>query len=124
MVMIYRARWKSHEWPTRDLSIPEVGPYLCDENKIVPTQVMGLYAFLNLAPNLDVHSAPYDRPFCALYETPECTYRSIHVDKDFVCLNKFWVLSQHLSKNLQSLRHRRNCVQNYGMTEHRMKFNT
>ena len=79
--MIYRARWKSHECPTRDLSIPEVGPYFSDENKIVPTQISSLYAFLTLAPNLDVYSAPYDLHFCALYETPGCTYRLIHVYK-------------------------------------------
>ena len=29
MAMIYRAPWKSHECPTRALSIPEVEPYLC-----------------------------------------------------------------------------------------------
>ena len=49
MAMIYRAPWKSHECPTGDLSIPEVEPYLCDENKIVPTGVTKLYAFLILA---------------------------------------------------------------------------
>ena len=32
MAMIYRAIWKSHECPTRDLSIPEVLSYLSDEN--------------------------------------------------------------------------------------------
>ena len=103
--MIYRAIWKSHEYPTRDLSIPEVVPYLCDENKIAPTQISSLYAFLTLAPSLDVHSAPCYLHFCALYETPGCTYQLIHVDKGFVCLNKSWVLSQHLSKNLQSRGH-------------------
>ena len=36
--MIYGARWKSHECPIRELSIPEVVPYLSDENKILPTQ--------------------------------------------------------------------------------------
>ena len=36
---IYRARWKSHECPTRDLSISEVVPYFSDENKIVSTQI-------------------------------------------------------------------------------------
>ena len=49
MAMIYRAPWKSHECPTGDLSIPEVEPYLCDENKIAPTQISSLYAFLTLA---------------------------------------------------------------------------
>ena len=49
MAMIYRAPWKSHECPTRALSIPEVESYLCDENKIVPTQISSLYAFLTLA---------------------------------------------------------------------------
>ena len=105
-VVIYRARWKSHECPTRDLSIPEVEPYLCDENKIAPTKISSLYAFLTSAPSFNVHSAPCYLHFCALYETPGCTYRLIHVDKGFVCLNKSWVLSQNLSKNLQS--HRRN----------------
>ena len=47
--MIYGARWKSHECPTRALNIPEVEPYLCDENKIAPTQISSLYAFLTLA---------------------------------------------------------------------------
>ena len=124
MAMIYRAPWKPHECPTGELSIPEVLPYLCDENKIVPTQISSLYAFLTLTPTLDVHSAPCYLHFCALYETPGCTYRLIHVDKGFVCLNKFWVLSQHLSKNLQSHIHRRNCAQNYGMPAHPMEFNT
>ena len=58
MAMIYRAPWKPHECPTGELSIPEVLPYLCDENKIVPTQISSLYAFLTLTPTLDVHSAP------------------------------------------------------------------
>ena len=44
--------------PTRALSIPEVLPCLSDENKIVPTEIPSLYAFLTLAPSLDVHSAP------------------------------------------------------------------
>ena len=48
MAMIYRAPWKSHECPTRDLSIPEAGRYLRDENTMVPTKVSGLYAFLTL----------------------------------------------------------------------------
>ena len=47
--MIYRAHWKSYECPTIDVSIPEVGWYLCDENKMVPTGVTKLYAFLILA---------------------------------------------------------------------------
>ena len=65
MAMIYRAHWKSHECPTRALSIPEVEPYLCDENKIVPTEISSLYAFLTLTPTLDVHSAPCYLHFCA-----------------------------------------------------------
>ena len=72
-VMIYGARWKSHECPTRALSIPEVLPCLSDENKIVPTQIPSLYAFLTLAPSLDVHSAPCYLNFYAFYETPGCT---------------------------------------------------
>ena len=71
--MIYGARWKSHECPTRALSIPEVLPCLSDENKIVPTQIPSLYAFLTLAPSLDVHSAPCYLHFYAFYETPGCT---------------------------------------------------
>ena len=47
--MIYRALWESHECHTWDLSIPEVEPSLCDENKIVPTGFAKLYAFLILA---------------------------------------------------------------------------
>ena len=100
--MIYGARWKSHECPTRALSIPEVLPCLSDENKIVPTQISSLYAFLTLAPSLSLHSAPCHLHFCALYETPGCTYRLIHVVEGLVCLNKCSVLWQHLSKNLQS----------------------
>ena len=73
MAMIYRAPWKSHECPTGDPGIPEVEPYLCDENKIVPTQISSLYAFLTLAPSLDVHSAPCYLHFYAFYETPGCT---------------------------------------------------
>ena len=46
--MIYRAPRKSHECPTRDLSIPEAGRYLRYENTMVPTKVPGLYAFLTL----------------------------------------------------------------------------
>ena len=49
MAMIYRAPWKPHECPTGELSIHEVLPYLCDENKIVPTGFAKLYAFLILA---------------------------------------------------------------------------
>ena len=66
--MIYGARWKSHECPTRALSIPEVLPCLSDENKIVPTQIPSLYAFLTLAPSLDVHSAPCYLHFYVFYE--------------------------------------------------------
>ena len=73
MATIYGARWKSHECPTRALSIPEVLPCLSDENNIVPTQISSLYAFLTLTPTLDVHSAPCYLHFCALYETPGCT---------------------------------------------------
>ena len=71
--MIYGARWKSHECPTRALSIPKVFPYLSDENKIAPTQIPSLHAFLTLAPSLSLHSAPCYLHFCALYETPGCT---------------------------------------------------
>merc|ERR1712216_311225 len=99
MATIYTARWKSHECATRDLSIPEVGLYFRDENKIVRTQISSLYAFLTLTPRIDLHSPPCYLNFCALYETPGCTYRLIHVDKGFVHLNKLWVLSQHLSMN-------------------------
>ena len=81
MAMIYRAPWKSHECPTRALSIPEVVPYLSDENIIAPTQISSLYAFLTLTLSFDVHSAPCYMHFCAPYETPGCTYRLIHVDK-------------------------------------------
>ena len=87
MAMIYRAPWKSHECPTRALSIPEVLPCLSDENKIVPTQIPSLYAFLTLAPCLSPNSAPCYLDFCALYETPGCTYRLIHVVEGLVCLN-------------------------------------
>ena len=73
MATVYRARWKSHECPTRDLSIPEVVPYLSDENKIAPTQISRLHAFLTLAPSHDVHSAPCHLHFYAFYETPEFT---------------------------------------------------
>ena len=71
--MIYGARWKSHECPTRALNIPEVLPYLSDENKIVPTQISSLYAFRTLALSLDVHSAQCYLHFYAFYETPGCT---------------------------------------------------
>ena len=73
MAMIDRAPWKSHEYPTGDLSISEVEPYLCDETKIAPTKISSLYAFLTLAPTLDVHSAPCYLRFYAFHETPECT---------------------------------------------------
>ena len=73
MATIYRARWKSHECPTRALSIPEVLPYLSDEDKIVPTQISSLYAFLTLAPGLGLHSAACYLNFYAFYETPGCT---------------------------------------------------
>ena len=71
--MIYGARWKSHECPTRALSIPEVLPCLSDENKIVPTQISSLYAFLTLAPSLSLHSAPCYLHFYIFYDTPGCT---------------------------------------------------
>ena len=83
--MIYGARWKSHECPTRELSIPEVLPYLSDESKIAPTQISSLYAFLTLAPGLGLHSAPCYLHFYAFYETPGCTQRLIHVDKGWKC---------------------------------------
>ena len=73
MAMIYRAPWKSHECPTRALSIPEVLPCLSDENKIVPTQIPSLYAFLTLPPGLGLHSAACYLNFYAFYETPGCT---------------------------------------------------
>ena len=122
-VMIYGARWKSHECRTRALSIPEVLPCLSDENKIVPTQIPSLYAFLTLAPSLDVHSAQCYLNFYAFYETPGCTWRLIHVDKCFVCLNQPWVLSQNLSKNLQSRHSNKKNVQIFGMLGSRLNFN-
>ena len=100
--IIYGARWKSHECSTRALSIPEVLPCFSDENKIVPTQIPSLYAFLTLAPSLSLNSAACYLDFCALYETPGCTYRLIHVDKCFECLNQSSVLSLTMTKNLQS----------------------
>ena len=106
--MFYGARWKSHECPTRELSIPEVLPCLSDENKIVPTQIPSLYAFLTPAPSLDVHSASCYLNFYAFYETPGCTWRLIHVDKCFECLNQSSVLSLKMTKNLQSHRHDEN----------------
>ena len=92
MAMIYRAYWKSHECLTRDLSIPAVGKYLSDENTMVPLKVPGLYAFLTLAHKWRSSSAPYDQHLCALYKTPGCTYRLIHVVEGLVCLNKCSVL--------------------------------
>ena len=50
--IIYGARWKSHECPTGALSISEELPCLSDENKIVPTEIPSLYAFLTLPPGL------------------------------------------------------------------------
>ena len=108
MAMIYRAPWKSHECPTRALSIPEVEPYLCDENKIVPTQISSLYAFLTLAPTLGCSFSSMLSAFlCSLWNTR--MYITIDsCGESFVCLNKSWVLSQTLTKNLQSHRHDEN----------------
>ena len=121
--MIYGARWKSHECPTRALSISEVLPCLSDENKIVPTQIPSLYAFLTLPPGLGLHSAPCYLDFCALYETPGCTYRLIHLDKCFECLNQSSVLSLKMTKNLQSGQCSKKNVPIFGMLESRLKFN-
>ena len=121
--MIYGARWKSHECPTRALSIPEVLPCLSDENKIIPTQIPSLYAFLTLAPSLSLHSAPCHLHFCALYETPGCTYRLIHVDKCFECLNQSSVLSLKMTKNLESGQCNKKFVHIFGMLESRLNFN-
>ena len=121
--MIYGARWKSHECPTRELSIPEVLPCLSDENKIAPTQISSLYAFLTLAPSLDVHSAPCYLHFYAFYETPGCTWRLIHVDKCFECLNQSSVLSLKMTKNLQSGQCNKKNVHIFGMLESRLNFN-
>ena len=73
--MIYGARWKSHECSARALSIPEVLPYLSDENKIIPTQISSLYAFLTLAPSLDVHPAP-----CYLHFMLFMKHQDVHDD--------------------------------------------
>ena len=121
--MIYGARWKSHECPTRALGIPEVLPCFSDENKIVPTQIPSLYAFLTLAPSLSLNSAACYLDFCALYETPGCTYRLIHVDKCFECLNQSSVLSLTMTKNLQSRGGGRKNVPIFGMVESRLNFN-
>ena len=92
MAMIYRAPWKSHECPTRDMSIPEVGRYLSDENRMAPTKVWSLYAFLTLVHKSRPSTSFIYQHLCALYETPGCTYRLIHVVEGLVCLNKCSVL--------------------------------
>ena len=99
----YWAHWKSHECPTRDLSISALGRYLCDENIMAPTIVWSLHAFLTLVHKSRPSTSFIYQHLCALYETPGCTYRLIHVVEGLVCLNKCSVLWQHLSKNLQSL---------------------
>ena len=123
ILIIYGAHWKSHECPSRDLSISALERYLCDENIMVTTKVWSLYAFLTLVHKSRPSTSFIYQHLCALYETPGCTYRLIHVVESLVCLNKCSVLSQPVSKNSQSLRHNRKFVQNYGMPEHRMKFN-
>ena len=99
----YGAHWKSHECPTRDLSISALERHLCDENRMAPTIVWSLYAFLTLVHKSRPSTSFIYQHLCALYETPGCTYRLIHVVEGLVCLNKCSVLWQHLSKNLQSL---------------------
>ena len=98
-------------------------PCLSDEDKIVPTQIPSLYAFLTLAPSLDVHSAACYLNFYAFYETPGCTWRLIHVDKCFVCLNQSSVLSLKMTKNLQSRHSSKKNVPIFGMLESRLNFN-
>ena len=100
--IIYGAHWKSHECPSRDLSISALERYLCDENRMAPTIVWSLYAFLTLVHKSRPSTSFIYQHLCALYETPGCTYRLIHVVEGLVCLNKCSVLWQHLSKNLQS----------------------
>ena len=73
--IIYGAHWKSHECPSRDLSISALERYLCDENRLAPTIVWSLHAFLTLAHKSPSSSAPYDQQLYVLYETPGCTYR-------------------------------------------------
>ena len=51
--MIYRADWKSHECPTIDLSIPEVGGYLSDEKAMVPTSLNSQCFFLLRLPSVE-----------------------------------------------------------------------
>ena len=101
--IIYGAHWKSHECPSRDLSISALERYLCDENIMAPTIVWSLHAFLTLVHKSRPSTSFIYQHLCALYETPGCTYRLIHVVEGLVCLNKCSVLWQHLSKNLQSL---------------------
>ena len=121
--IIHGAHWKSHECPTRDLSISVLGRYLCDENRMAFTKVWSLYSFLTLVNKSRPSTSFIYQHMCALYEAPGCTYRLIRVVEGLVCLNKCSVLLQPSSKNFQSLRHNRKFIQNYGMPEHRMKFN-
>ena len=100
--IIYGAHWKSHECPSRDLSISALERYLCDENIMAPTIVWSLHAFLTLVHKSRPSTSFIYQHLCALYETPGCTYRLIHVVEGLVYLNKCSVLWQHLSKNLQS----------------------
>ena len=106
--IIYGAHWKSHECPSRDLSISALERYLCDENRLAPTIVWSLHAFLTLVHKSRPSTSFIYQHLCALYETPGCTYRLIHVVEGLVCLNKCSVLWQHLSKNLQSLGRKKN----------------
>ena len=121
--VIYGAHWKSHECPTKDLSISALERYLCDEKRMAPMIVWSLHAFLTLVHKSRPSTSFIYQHLCALYETPGCTYRLIHVVEGLVCLNKCSVLLRPSSKNFQSLRHNRKYVQNYGMPGHRMKFN-
>ena len=85
--IIYGAHWKSHECPSRDLSISALERYLCDENIMAPTIVWSLHAFLTLVHKSRPSTSFIYQHLCALYETPGCTYRLIHVVEGLVCLN-------------------------------------
>ena len=86
--IIYGAHWKSHECPSRDLSISALERYLCDENIMAPTIVWSLHAFLTLVHKSRPSTSFIYQHLCALYETPGCTYRLIHVVEGLVWLNK------------------------------------
>ena len=76
---------------------------------MAPTIVWSLHAFLTLVHKSRPSTSFIYQHLCALYETPGCTYRLIHVVEGLVCLNKCSVLWQHLSKNLQSLGRKKIC---------------